>query len=166
VWFSLITINFLHALNLHTYQELHVMVIGRLAVFFKVALNTVAISYVCESLWHSRHKTFRHEVWQTLIGGGVGGAQNCDANESEGGCKGFDGDANIGKENPGNMAWRGSFGESGKDEAIEGKSDCEGRGNGGVDWAGDVDRAGDAGVETDAGCNGGKDGSDCGNEEP
>ncbi len=35
---------------IHTYQELHVMVVGRVAVFFKVALYTVLKDMSGESL--------------------------------------------------------------------------------------------------------------------
>ncbi len=91
----------------------------------------------CESLWHVWHRTLLHDIGRTLIGGGVGGAQNCDADASECGCKSFDGDANNGKESlgedAGGVAWRGGVREFGEDEAAEGESDGEGRGNEGVD---------------------------------
>jgi hypothetical protein len=50
----------------------------------------------CESVWHSQHRTFRHDVGRTLIGGGVGGSHNLGVDASDRGCTGDDGNASDG----------------------------------------------------------------------
>jgi hypothetical protein len=52
------------------------VIVGRVAIFFKMTFNAMAIGYIVISRWHSWHQTLRLEAGSLLIGGGVGGGRN------------------------------------------------------------------------------------------
>jgi hypothetical protein len=124
----------------------------------------------CESLWHLRHRTFRHDVGRILIGGGVARAHNRGIDASDGSCRGSAGDVGDSTNCLGvdvsDGGCIGDDGEAGDGVAI---ANCDSDSI----LVGDVGREGDEscveGLESNSGCNGGtggKEGGSNGKGEP